>query len=153
TQRDYELYGTYQPFSAALCHVLNHKSGMDHTTWSHTGAPVNIYAIGAGSDQFTGAFDNTEIFLKLSQLTNAQYGSVRPATQYSFFTFFSSCIQASRAPAHHRATRCRRGLSFFQARGAADASFFHTSVVCYRYHVASYFQDRNRKENPRYEVQ
>ena len=50
SQRDYELYGTYQPFSAALCHVLNHKSGMDHTTWSHTGAPVNIYAIGAGSD-------------------------------------------------------------------------------------------------------
>ena len=72
SQRDYELYGTYQPFSAALCHVLNHKSGMDHTTWSHTGAPVNIYAIGAGSEKFTGAFDNTEIFHKLAELTNVQ---------------------------------------------------------------------------------
>ena len=72
TQRDYELYGTYQPFSVELCHVLNHKSGMDHTTWSHTGAPVNIYAIGAGSDKFTGAFDNTEIFHKLAELTNVQ---------------------------------------------------------------------------------
>ena len=68
TQRDYELYGTYQPFSVELCHVLNHKSGMDHTTWSHTGAPVN----GAGSDKFTGAFDNTEIFHKLAELTNVQ---------------------------------------------------------------------------------
>ena len=72
TQRDYELYGTYQPFSVELCHVLNHKSGMDHTTWCHTGAPVNIYAIGAGSDKFTGAFDNTEIFHKLAELTNVQ---------------------------------------------------------------------------------
>ena len=72
TQRDYELYGTYQPFSVELCHVLNHKSGMDHTTWSHTGAPVNLYAIGAGSDKFTGAFDNTEIFHKLAELTNVQ---------------------------------------------------------------------------------
>ena len=72
TQRDYELYGTYQPFSVELCHVLNHKSGMDHTTWSHTGAPVNLYAIGAGSDQFTGAYDNTEIYHKLAELTSVQ---------------------------------------------------------------------------------
>lgn len=72
TQRDYELYGTYQPFSVALCHVLNHKSGMDNSTWAHTGAPVNIYAVGAGSDKFTGAFDNTEIFHKLAELTDVK---------------------------------------------------------------------------------
>ena len=62
TQRDYELYGTYQPFSVELCHVLNHKSGMDHTTWSHTGAPVNLYAVGAGSEKrrvlSQGIFEN-----------------------------------------------------------------------------------------------
>ena len=72
TQKDYELYGTYQPFSAAICHILNHKSGMSHTTWAHTGAPVNIYAQGVGSEKFTGAFDNTEIFHKLAELTNVQ---------------------------------------------------------------------------------
>ena len=52
--------------------MLNPKPALAHTTWSHAGAPVNIYAIGAGSDKFTGAFDNTEIFHKLAELTNVQ---------------------------------------------------------------------------------
>ncbi len=69
SQQDYELYGTYQPFSMTLCHVINHKSGMDHTTYAHTGAPVNIYAMGVGAEKFNGAFDNTEIFYKLAELT------------------------------------------------------------------------------------
>lgn len=72
SQQDYELYGTYQPFSMALCHVLNHKSGMDHTTYAHTGASVNIYALGVGADEFKGAFDNTEIYTKLAKLTGVQ---------------------------------------------------------------------------------
>ena len=72
SQQDYELYGTYQPFSMALCHVLNHKSGLDHTTYAHTGAPVNIYAMGVGAEEFQGAFDNTEIFHKLAELTNVK---------------------------------------------------------------------------------
>lgn len=29
SQQDYELYGTYIPFSMAICHTINHKSGMD----------------------------------------------------------------------------------------------------------------------------
>ena len=72
TQQDYELYGTYRPFSMTLCHILNHKSGLDHTTYAHTGAPVNIYAIGCGSELFDGAFDNTEIYNKLAQLTSVE---------------------------------------------------------------------------------
>ena len=56
----------------ALCHVLNHKSGLDHTTYAHTGAPVNIYAMGVGAEEFQGAFDNTEIFHKLAELTNVK---------------------------------------------------------------------------------
>ena len=72
SQQDYELYGTYRPFSMTLCHILNHKSGLDHTTYAHTGAPVNIYAIGAGSELFDGAFDNTEIYNKLAQLTEVE---------------------------------------------------------------------------------
>ncbi len=72
TQQDYELYGTYQPFSMCLCHIINHKSGLDHTTYAHTGAPVNIYAIGCGSELFDGAIDNTEIYAKLAQLTSVE---------------------------------------------------------------------------------
>ena len=26
----------------AICHTINHKSGMDHTTYAHTGAMVNV---------------------------------------------------------------------------------------------------------------
>ncbi len=51
TQQDYELYGTYIPFSMAICHTINHKSGVDHTTYAHTGAMVNLYARGQGCRQ------------------------------------------------------------------------------------------------------
>ena len=72
SQQDYELYGTYIPFSMAICHTINHKSGMDHTTYAHTGAMVNIYALGVGAEKFRGVFDNTEIYHKLAELTGVQ---------------------------------------------------------------------------------
>ncbi|MBS5449891.1 MAG: alkaline phosphatase [Coriobacteriia bacterium] len=71
-QPDYELYGTYQPFSMCICHILDQKAGIGHTTYAHTGAPVNIYALGCGAEQFAGAFDNTQIYEKLAALTNVQ---------------------------------------------------------------------------------
>jgi alkaline phosphatase len=72
SQRDFELYGEYLPFSMCLCHILDQKSGVGHTTYEHTGAPVGIYALGCGAEQFQGAFDNTEIYFKLASLTNVQ---------------------------------------------------------------------------------
>ena len=72
SQLDYELYGTYIPFSMAICHAINHKSGLDHTTYAHTGAPVNLYAMGVGAEQFQGVYDNTEIYHKLAELTKVQ---------------------------------------------------------------------------------
>ncbi len=76
SQQDYELYGTYIPFSMAICHTINHKSGMDHTTYAHTGAMVNIYALGVGAEKFRGVFDNTEIYHKLAELTGVQEASL-----------------------------------------------------------------------------
>ena len=64
--------GTYIPFSMAICHTINHKSGMDHTTYAHTGAMVNVYANGVGAEKFGGVFDNTEIFHKLADLTKVK---------------------------------------------------------------------------------
>lgn len=72
SQEDYELYGTYIPFSMAICHTINHKSGMDHTTYAHTGAMVNLYAMGVGAENFRGVYDNTEIYHKLAELTKVQ---------------------------------------------------------------------------------
>ena len=77
SQQDYELYGTYIPFSMAICHTINHKSGMDHTTYAHTGAMVNIYALGVGAEKFRGVFDNTEIYHKLAELTGIHPVSIR----------------------------------------------------------------------------
>ena len=56
----------------AICHTINHKSGMDHTTYAHTGAMVNLYAKGVGAENFRGVFDNTEIYHKLAELTGVQ---------------------------------------------------------------------------------
>ena len=64
--------GTYIPFSMAVCHTINHKSGMDHTTYAHTGAMVNVYAMGVGAEKFGGVYDNTEIYHKLAELTKVQ---------------------------------------------------------------------------------
>ena len=47
-------------------------SGMDHTTYAHTGAMVNLYAKGVGAENFRGVFDNTEIYHKLAELTGVQ---------------------------------------------------------------------------------
>ena len=72
TQQDYELYGTYIPFSMAICHTINHNSCIYHTTYAHTGAMVNLYAMGVGAEKFGGVYDNTEVFHKLAELTSVQ---------------------------------------------------------------------------------
>ena len=46
TQEAYELYGTYEPLTVTLTHVLNHKSGIGFTSYSHTGLPVPVLADG-----------------------------------------------------------------------------------------------------------
>ena len=40
---------------------LNRKASIGWTTGSHTGAPVPVFAVGAGAERFTGMMDNTEI--------------------------------------------------------------------------------------------
>ena len=68
TQEQYVLYGTYNPFSVTVTHILNNKSGVDFTSYSHTGLPVAVFADGAGADAFTGYYDNTEIYQKMASL-------------------------------------------------------------------------------------
>lgn len=59
------LYGTYDPFSVTLTHILNNKAGLGWTTYSHSGLPVPVYAIGNGQDLFAGYYDDTDIYKKL----------------------------------------------------------------------------------------
>ena len=41
--------------------ALNDSAYIGWTTHGHTGSPVPVYAIGAGSERFAGRFDNTDI--------------------------------------------------------------------------------------------
>ena len=72
TQEQYVLYGTYNPFSVTVTHILNNKSGIDFTSYSHTGLPVAVFADGVGAESFGGYYDNTQIFIKLSTMLGLQ---------------------------------------------------------------------------------
>lgn len=72
SQEEYVLYGTYDPFTVTITHILNNKSGIDFTSYNHTGLPVAVFAEGAGAEKFDGYYDNTEIFHKLAELTGVK---------------------------------------------------------------------------------
>lgn len=72
TQEEYVLYGTYEPFSVTITHILNNKSGISFTSYSHTGLPVPVFAIGNGAELFEGYYDNTDIYNNVAALTGVQ---------------------------------------------------------------------------------
>lgn len=61
----YLLYGGYEPLAVKCTTVLNQKAGIAWTSYSHTGVPVQISAIGAGAETFIGYYDQTEVFTKV----------------------------------------------------------------------------------------
>ena len=71
-QQEYVLYGTYEPLSVTLTHIINNKSGISFTSYSHTGLPVAVLAQGAGSETFGGYYDNTDVYNKLAALLEIQ---------------------------------------------------------------------------------
>lgn len=62
------LYGGYEPLTVTITHLLNNKSGIGFTSYSHTGLPVGVYAQGVGAENFNGTYDNTQIYAKMAQL-------------------------------------------------------------------------------------
>lgn len=72
TQEEYLLYGTYEPLTVTITHLLNNKSGINFASYAHTGLPVAVYAKGAGSSLFNGYYDNTKIYDKLAALTGVK---------------------------------------------------------------------------------
>ena len=69
-EEEYLLYGGYEPFSVTITHILNRKAGLAWTSYSHTGVPVPVSAIGTGAENFNGYYDNTDIFSKMVSLMN-----------------------------------------------------------------------------------
>jgi len=69
TSSEQILYGTYEPLTVTVSHILNNKAGLNFSTYSHTGLPVPVYAIGAGHELFNGSYDNTDIYKKMAAIT------------------------------------------------------------------------------------
>lgn len=72
SQEEYVLYGSYEPLTVTITHILNNKSGISFSSYAHTGLPVEVFAMGAGQEQFEGYYDNTEIYHKLAALTGVE---------------------------------------------------------------------------------
>jgi len=67
------LYGTYEPFSVTVTHILNQKAGIGWTTYAHTGVAIPVFAQGLGGEMFRGYYDNTDIAKKLMSIMGLQY--------------------------------------------------------------------------------
>ena len=68
TQEELTRYGSYEPLTVTITHLLNNKSGINYSTYSHSGAPVGVFAKGVGANQFSGYYDNTDINRTLVKL-------------------------------------------------------------------------------------
>ena len=67
SQEDRLLYGEYDPLTTTVTHLLNRKSGLSWTSFSHTAVPLPVMATGTGAEYFIGNYDNTDIPKKIAQ--------------------------------------------------------------------------------------
>ena len=67
------LYGSYEPFSVTVTHILNQKAGIGWTTYAHTGVAVPVFAQGVGGESFQGYYDNTDVAKKLMGIMGIQF--------------------------------------------------------------------------------
>jgi alkaline phosphatase len=65
-EEDYLLYGGYHAFTVTITHLMNQRAGLGWTSYSHTGVPIPVYAIGRGAYLFEGFYDNTDIAKKFA---------------------------------------------------------------------------------------
>lgn len=68
-QEEYIKYGSYEPLTVTITHILNNKSGINFGSYAHTGLPVEVLVQGVGAEQFDGYYDNTDIYNRLAALT------------------------------------------------------------------------------------
>ncbi len=66
-EEDWLLYGKYEPLTVALTHLLNRKAGLSWTSFSHTAAPIAVFASGKNASLFAGYYDNTDIARKMGK--------------------------------------------------------------------------------------
>ncbi len=61
--------GKYKKFlSNKVTELMSEKTGVGWTTTDHTAEPVNLFALGKGSQNFQGFYSSNEIFFKILEL-------------------------------------------------------------------------------------
>lgn len=73
-EQDRVAYGSYDPLTVTITHILANKAGIDWTSFAHTGLPMPVFALGEGSRLFSGYYDNTDIPKRIAQI--AGYGEL-----------------------------------------------------------------------------
>lgn len=63
-----DTYGDKEPLAAAAIQILANRAGVSWGSNTHTFISVPVFAIGAGAEEFTGVFDNTDLPGKLERL-------------------------------------------------------------------------------------
>lgn len=71
-QEEYIKYGSYEPLTVTITHILNNKSGISFSSYAHTGLPVEVLVEGAGAENFEGYYDNTDIYNRMAALLGVQ---------------------------------------------------------------------------------
>lgn len=61
------MYGKREAFPVAIGHVMSQRAGIGWTTFGHSPVTVPVFAEGAGSRQFSGAMDNTDIARRMAR--------------------------------------------------------------------------------------
>lgn len=62
------MYGSHEPITVEAARILAQKSGVGFTSFSHTAAPMAVFAEGVGASEFDGMYDNTELYEKLIEV-------------------------------------------------------------------------------------
>ncbi|MGD9158425.1 MAG: alkaline phosphatase [Desulfobacteraceae bacterium] len=75
SEEDYLLYGGYQALTVTLTHILNQRAGIGWTSYSHTGVPVPVLAMGKYAEIFDGFYDNTDVALRIAQAMGVNLGN------------------------------------------------------------------------------
>ena len=68
TKEESMLYGSHEPITVEAARILAQKSGVGFTSFSHTAAPMMVFAEGVGASEFDGVYDNTELYEKLIEV-------------------------------------------------------------------------------------
>jgi alkaline phosphatase len=71
-QEEYIKYGSYEPLTVTITHILNNKSGVNFGSYAHTGLPVEVLVQGVGAESFDGYYDNTDIYHRMADLLGVE---------------------------------------------------------------------------------